>query len=536
MSTDTRHCTRSVNRDQRLSCVEPATIYHCCDTAIVPAKLWDRNKEKHVVRQCSGWWQGFSFACYQSTNWSAGSVFLEKGFLPGGVVWEEVPLCFHEGLLWHHHKIQWNHANLQEGQHSGHYSNSNPTSLIDNNSGTWRESMSRQWTASRRIWGILKTSTKIYMPSHLPWASCRPSFLSSKDCIQYQSCNFCGLIKSNMTMHLMSAHKKEERIVEISAMNQKERLQALAVLRTPTKAGNDQVKYADHCWRRKIWRFCAWKEIDWPESDVFRMQWSVQEEPVLQACKGMPGRCYNSLANCHQEEPVLQACKGMPGRCYNSLANYHQEEPVLQACKDMPGRCYNSSANCHQEEPVLQACKDMPGRCYNSSANYHQEEPVLQACKDMPGRCYNSSANCHQEEPVLQACKGMPGRCYNSSANCHQEEPVLQACKGMPGRCYNSSANCHQEEPVLQACKDMPGRCYNSSANCHQEEPVLQACKGMPGRCDNSSANCHQEEPVLQACKDMPGRCYNSSANCYHCQYHSIYPGQRMGQGLAKYG
>ncbi len=28
MSTDTRHCTRSVNRDQRLSCVEPATIRH----------------------------------------------------------------------------------------------------------------------------------------------------------------------------------------------------------------------------------------------------------------------------------------------------------------------------------------------------------------------------------------------------------------------------------------------------------------------------------------------------------------------------
>ena len=37
-------------------------------------------------------------------------------------------------------------------------------------------------------------------------------------------------MKSNMTAHLMSAHTKEERIVEISAMNQKDRVQALAVL------------------------------------------------------------------------------------------------------------------------------------------------------------------------------------------------------------------------------------------------------------------------------------------------------------------
>ena len=37
-------------------------------------------------------------------------------------------------------------------------------------------------------------------------------------------------MKTNMTTHLILAHKKEERIVEISAMNQKDRVQALAVL------------------------------------------------------------------------------------------------------------------------------------------------------------------------------------------------------------------------------------------------------------------------------------------------------------------
>ena len=55
--------------------------------------------------------------------------------------------------------------------------------------------------------------------------------------------------ESNMTAHLMSAHTKEERIVEISAMNQKDRVQALAVL---CRQGMIKRKHADHCYRRKI--------------------------------------------------------------------------------------------------------------------------------------------------------------------------------------------------------------------------------------------------------------------------------------------
>ncbi len=45
---------------------------------------------------------------------------------------QQVPLCLHKGLRWQHHRLQRDHANLQEDKHSSHYSNSNPTSLVNN--------------------------------------------------------------------------------------------------------------------------------------------------------------------------------------------------------------------------------------------------------------------------------------------------------------------------------------------------------------------------------------------------------------------
>ena len=79
-------------------------------------------------------------------------------------------------------------------------------------------------------------------------------------------------------------------------MNQKDRVQALAVLRRQGMMKQNTQIIAEG---GKFEDFLV-KEIDWPESDMFRMQWSVQDQSQLQACKGITGNCYSSSANCHR--------------------------------------------------------------------------------------------------------------------------------------------------------------------------------------------------------------------------------------------